>query len=70
MIAQFISEGYPLNGKLFDWGAFVCTLMGILFRSITVPYIIIAAIYYSGLYDEAKKQDKIIKDIQNGKKGE
>ena len=40
------------------------------FRSITVPYIIIAAIYYYGLYDEAKKQDKIIKDIQNGKKGE
>lgn len=34
VIAQFISERYPLNGKLFDWGAFVCTLMGILFHPI------------------------------------
>ena len=38
------------------------------FRSITVPYIVIAGIYYYCLYDEAKKQDRIIKDIQNGKK--
>ncbi len=38
------------------------------FRSITVPCIVIAGIYYYCLYDEAKKQDRIIKDIQNGKK--
>ena len=37
------------------------------FRSFTVPYIIIAAIYYYSLYDEAKKQDRMIKDIQDGK---
>ena len=36
------------------------------FRSFTVPYIIIAAIYYYSLYDEAKKQDRLIKDIQDG----
>ncbi len=34
VIAEFISERYPLNSKLFDWGAFVCTLMGIMFHPI------------------------------------
>ena len=34
VIAQFVSERYPSNGKLFDWGALVCTLMGILFHPI------------------------------------
>lgn len=34
------------------------------FRSFTIPYIIIAAMYYYSLYDEAKKQDRMIKDIQ------
>ncbi|MBR4183930.1 MAG: DUF3021 family protein [Lachnospiraceae bacterium] len=36
------------------------------FRSFTIPYIIIAAIYYYSLYDEAKKQNRMIKDIQDG----
>ena len=34
VIAEFLSERYPLKSKLFDWGAFVCTLMGILFHPI------------------------------------
>ncbi len=38
------------------------------FRSFTVPYIIIAAMYYYSLYDEAKKQNRMIKDIQEVKK--
>lgn len=38
------------------------------FRSFTVPYIIIATMYYYSLYDEAKKQNRMIKDIQEVKK--
>lgn len=38
------------------------------FRSFTIPYIIIAAIYYYSLYAEAKNQDKMVKEIQEGKK--
>ncbi|MCR5251867.1 MAG: hypothetical protein K6E50_14805 [Lachnospiraceae bacterium] len=37
------------------------------FRSFTVPYVFIAAIYYYSLYAEAKKQDQMIKEIQEGK---
>ena len=38
------------------------------FRSFTIPYIIIAAIYYYSLYAEAKNQDKMVREIQEGKK--
>ena len=34
------------------------------FRSFTIPYIIIAGIYYYSLYAEAKKQDRMIREIQ------
>ena len=34
VIAEFISQRYPVKAKLFDWGALVCTLMGILFHPI------------------------------------
>ena len=34
VIAEFISKRYPLKSKVFDWGALVCTLMGILFHPI------------------------------------
>ena len=34
VIAEFISQRYPVKSKFFDWGALVCTLMGILFHPI------------------------------------
>ena len=34
VIAQFISERYPVNSKWFDPGALVCTLMGIMFHPV------------------------------------
>lgn len=34
VIAEFISERYPIKSRFFDLGAFVCTLMGILFHPI------------------------------------
>jgi len=37
------------------------------FRSFTIPYIFIAALYYFSLYSEAKKQDRLIKEIQKEK---
>ena len=37
------------------------------FRSFTIPYIIIAAMYYYSLFDEAKKQNQMILEIQENK---
>ena len=34
VIAEFVSRRYPVNSKFFDWGALVCTIMGILFHPI------------------------------------
>lgn len=34
------------------------------FRSFTIPYIIIAAIYYWSIFHETKKQNKLISEIQ------
>lgn len=34
------------------------------FRSFSIPYVIIAAVYYYSLYSEAKKQDAMIREIQ------
>ena len=34
MIAQIINERFPLKSRIFDIGALVCTLMGILFHPI------------------------------------
>lgn len=34
VIAELISRRYPVKSKLFDWGALICTLMGILFHPI------------------------------------
>ena len=34
VIAQFVSERYPVNSKWFDPGALVCTLMGIMFHPV------------------------------------
>ncbi len=34
------------------------------FRSVTVPYIFIAGIYYYSLYKEAKEQEEMIREIQ------
>lgn len=35
-----------------------------LFRSFTIPYIIGAALYYYRLWDDAKKQQNLLKEIQ------
>ena len=40
------------------------------FRSFTIPYIIIAAMYYYSLFDEAKKQNQMILEIQENKSTE
>ena len=34
VIAEFVSRRYPVKSKWFDWGALVCTIMGILFHPI------------------------------------
>ncbi|MCR5200642.1 MAG: hypothetical protein K6C38_05940 [Saccharofermentans sp.] len=34
VIAEFVSRRYPVKSKFFDWGALVCTIMGILFHPI------------------------------------
>ena len=36
-----------------------------LFRSFTVPYLIGAALYYYRLWDDAKKQQELLKEIQS-----
>lgn len=65
VIAIVLCAGFLLILSLFDpispkgWFEY--------FRSFTIPYIIIAVMYYYSLYDEAKKQDRIIKEIQDGK---
>ena len=40
------------------------------FRSFTIPYLIGAALYYYRLWDDAKKQQNLLKEIQdlNGEK--
>ena len=35
-----------------------------LYRSFTIPYIILAVIYYYSVFADAKKKDSLIKDIQ------
>lgn len=35
VISEIIDRRYPMNNKLFDWGALVCTIMGILFHPIS-----------------------------------
>ena len=35
------------------------------FRSFTIPYVIGAALYYYRLWDEAKKQQNLLKEIQD-----
>lgn len=35
VISEIIDRRYPINNKLFDWGALVCTIMGILFHPIS-----------------------------------
>ena len=35
-----------------------------LFRSFTIPYTIVAALYYYRLWDDAKKQQNLLKEIQ------
>ena len=65
VIVIVLCGGFLLTLSLFDpispkgWFEY--------FRSFTIPYIIIAGMYYYSLYDEAKKQDRIIKEIQDGK---
>lgn len=34
VIAEFVSKRYPVKSRIFDLGAFVCTLMGIMFHPI------------------------------------
>ncbi|MBR6257614.1 MAG: hypothetical protein IKR23_09575 [Lachnospiraceae bacterium] len=34
VIAEFISKRYPVKSRFFDWGALVCTLMGIMFHPV------------------------------------
>ena len=34
VIAEFISRRYPVKSRFSDWGALVCTLMGIMFHPI------------------------------------
>lgn len=34
------------------------------FRSFTIPYIVLASLYYWRVFSEAKKQDALIKEIQ------
>ena len=37
------------------------------YRSFTIPYILLAVFYYYRVFSEAKKQDKLIKEIQENK---
>ena len=39
-------------------------------RSFTIPYVILAALYYWRVFSEAKKQDKLIREIQESNKEE
>lgn len=34
VISEIINRRYPIDNKLFDWGALVCTIIGILFHPI------------------------------------
>ena len=39
-------------------------------RSFTIPYVILAAFYYWRVFSEAKKQDKLIREIQENNREE
>ena len=41
-----------------------------LWRSFTIPYVILAALYYWRVFSEAKKQDKLIQEIKENNKTE
>ena len=45
-------------GPVTPWGWFEY------FRSFTIPYIILAALYYYRVFSEAKKQNALIQEIQ------
>ncbi len=36
-----------------------------LYRSFTIPYVILAGIYYYSVFADTKKKDRLIKDLQN-----
>ncbi len=52
VISNIIDRRYPVKGKLFSWGALVCTLMGILFHpmSFDLPGIIELITTFIALY--------------------
>lgn len=42
VISNIIDRRYPVNGKLFSWGALVCALMGILFHPMSLDLLGVA----------------------------
>ena len=57
LISMFIS---PITPK--GWFEF--------YRSFTIPYIFLAGFYYYRVFSETKKQDKLIREIQENNKAE
>lgn len=57
LISMFVS---PITPK--GWFEF--------YRSFTIPYIFLAGFYYYRVFSETKKQDKLIREIQENNKAE
>ncbi len=67
VMALALCTGAILIATLF-WGPVTPRGWFEFFRSFTIPYIIGAALYYYRLWDDAKKQQEMLKEIQEKKK--
>ena len=69
MIAQYLIASALIGGMLLLISIFVSPISPRgwfeFYRSFTIPYIFLAGFYYYRVFSETKKQDALIKEIQN-----
>ena len=69
MVAQYLIACVLIGGMLLLISAFVSPITPKgwfeFFCSFTIPYIFLAGLYYYRVFSETKKQDALIKEIQN-----
>ncbi len=67
MVIQYLLACVLIAVMLFIVSCFdTITIQGWLdlYRSFTIPYVILAGVYYYSVFADAKKEDSIIKDLQ------
>ena len=69
MVAQYLIASALIGGMLLLISKFVSPITPRgwfeFYRSFTIPYIFLAGFYYYRVFSETKKQDALIKEIQN-----